>query len=151
MKDWFFPIKRVEQGDWNGCGIASVAAICSVTYWRARAEFFPLRRQFRDDPTLHVAQDHMVRVIERLGFSAEIVSNASFKRRAAPAITCFSWVPDIPGNAFGIHAIVWDPFKKVFIDPGPDNFRNLPARKYLELIRKSNFNTIVITGKKDSK
>lgn len=143
MKRWYFPLRRVEQGDNHGCGIACVATVCGITYERARSEFFPRRSKFRDDESLHVAPSQMMHVIQQLGFSS--LETTRFRPHQRPAIVFFAWCPERASS--GIHGVVWDPFTKRLIDPGYDHDRCLPERFYLRLWKQSNFKSLVITGR----
>jgi hypothetical protein len=145
MKQWYFPIRRVVQEDDHGCGIAAVATVCGTTYERARSEFFPRRRRFHDDRSLHVSMLQMLRAVRRLGFSAVLAD--SFKQSKRPAIAFFSWVPEAMPDG-NVHAVVWDPFNKQLIDVGYDHDRGLSDRFYLDLWKRSNFKSIVVTGRR---
>ena len=149
MDRWLFPIKRVKQVDWNGCGIAAVATACGVTYERARSEFFPRREKFIDDRRLRVNEAQMLRVIDALGFQAK-PSGAIFQHKR-PAIVTFSWNPKNDPNVdtTGVHAVVWNPWQKRFIDPGTDYALDHPNSKYINLWKQSGFRAIIITGKKE--
>lgn len=142
MKNWFFPIQRMEQRDDYGCGIACVAMICGVTYERCRSEFFPNKRadQIKDDRTLMVSGDQMMQVIRRFGYSC--VARAGFKEHKLPAIVFFDW--QTPPH--GTHAVVWDPFRESFLDPGYD-WPLSPAR-YMKNWRRSNYGSVIVTGRK---
>jgi hypothetical protein len=147
MKRWYFPIERVPQRDDHGCGIAAVATVCGVTYNRARSEFFPCRRKFHDDQSLHVNQHQIVRAVRRLGFS--VVVGDRFKRQLRwPTIAFFSWVPGAKSSDNNVHALVWDPFAKRLIDVGYDHDRGLSNDFYLGLVKRSNYRSLVVTGKR---
>lgn len=141
MKSWYFPITCVEQKDDHGCAMACVATICGATYERARAEFFPRRRRFKDDDSLCVLSHQMISVARRLGFRARLV--AQFKHLGRPAILPFAWSPGVRGT--GIHCVVWDPFESRVIDPGYDN---LTSEQYIQRWKNSGFGAIAITGKR---
>lgn len=144
MKQWYFPLARVEQDDNYGCAIASVATVCGVTYGRARAEFFPKRRDFDDNRTLCVRGHHMLRVIHKLGFKAHF-HHGTYGHFRCPVLVPFAWFPPDPN---WIHCVVWDPFGEEYIDPGPDHNDPAPNNRYTKLWRKSNFRVIVVTGKR---
>jgi len=149
MDRWFFEIKRVEQGDWNGCGIGATATVCGVSYERARHEFFPRRKVIKDDKRLWVSAQAMLKVIQRLGFTVE------FRKENPcdvdlPVVTFLSY--HLPGRAYpgdpnACHAVVWDPFKKRFLDPGPNQEHNTNAY-YAELWKNNKYDSIVLTGKR---
>jgi hypothetical protein len=140
---WYFPLTRVEQTDDNGCGIACVATTCGVTYERARFEFFPRRRKFRDDKKLHVDGHAMVGAIRRLGFSA--VWKKTYKAATSPVILVFSW---LPYNGMGMnHGVVWDPYEKRIIDPGYDHDYGHKPDFYFNLWKRSGYSALHITGK----
>jgi hypothetical protein len=145
LKRWYFPLARVRQVDDNGCGIACVATVCGATYWRARSEFFPRRRKFCDNTSLHVAGRQMKGIIRRLGFS--VVSASKFRHLRKPAIMVFEWGPDAFSQG-QVHGVVWDPFDMRIIDPGYDHDRNLPNAYYFALWRRSGYPALVITGKR---
>lgn len=143
MKRWYFDLKRVEQEDDHGCGIAAVAIACGVTYERSRAEFFPRKRMFVDDETMHVVSDQMIKVVRRLGFSCSLQD--SHRGLMRPVIVPFSWMPGCSYSS--VHCVVWNPWEKRFIDPGWDHDRNLPNSYYLDLIKRSNYSVLAITGR----
>jgi len=144
MKRWYFDIKRVMQVNNHGCGIATVATVCGVTYERARHEFFPKKRRFRDGEDLCVDAIAMIKVINKLGFDAETVPDFR-KVKDRPVIVPFSWSPYAPD--YGIHSVVWDPFKKRFIDPGPDE-GNFSEKEYVGFWKYFKYQSVVVTGKK---
>lgn len=131
----------MAQGDDHGCAIACVAMICGLTYERCRAEFFPRRTKFKDDKTMMVNADQMMRVIRRLGYSC-IHVDGSFKQHKLPAIVLFDWrtVPE------STHAVVWDPFRSTFLDPGYD--WPMSSELYMKNWRRSNYASIVVTGRR---
>jgi len=140
---WLFPLKRIKQVDYNGCGIASVATVCGLTYERARAEFFPRRKRFVDDESLHIDSDQMLSMIHRLGFKGRIVESCP-ERLKNPTIFIFDWSPDLGS---GTHAVVWDPFKRKILDPGPDASYNRSNKFYFNLWKRSRYASCVVTGK----
>lgn len=146
MKSWFFEIKRVPQDNWHGCGIACVAAICGATYPRARSEFFPGKKRFTDNGSLCVNAYEMVRVIKKLGFESEIVDE--YKSHHLPAIVPFAWHPG--EKTTGVHAVVWNPFRKKFIDPGFDHDRMLEKKFYESKWRESHYSAVIVTGRTNS-
>lgn len=141
MDRWHFPLMRIAQDDDHGCGIAAVATVCGVTYERARFEFFPQRQEFDDDESLHVGGDGMVRVVERLGFSAEW--SRTYKSARCPTILFFEWQPRRSWS--GRHAVVWDPFAKAYIDPGPDRWL---THDYHNLWKRSGHSVLRVTGRR---
>lgn len=142
MKDWYFPLRRVRQVDHHGCGIAAVAAICGVTYGRAKYEFFPNTRDIKDDNEMCVSPSQMRRVIRQLGFSVAVGCHRQHKR---PAVVTFSWYPE-PWTA--IHAVVWDPFKQTYIDPSDgDHAMKRSNMYYDEMINASNYEALIVTGR----
>jgi hypothetical protein len=141
MKRWYFNLTRISQLDNNGCGIASVAIVCGVTYDRARAEFFPRRRRFKDDKSLHVDSEQMMRVIRRLGFS--VVVRDSYLGTMRPSIVPIAWSPGSPNTA--VHAVVWDPWAKRVLDPGWDH----PSTERLkEMWKRSGYQVLTVTGRR---
>lgn len=143
---WYYPLVRVDQRDWHGCGIAAVATACGVSYERARHEFYP-RRKFGTrmslDDGLATSQAHMARVIRRLGYSVVSSPRLDLQR---PGLMTFAWRPDIVDS--GIHCVVWDPASKSFLDPsGPDHDLRRSTGYYLNKWRRSNFRVLVLTGK----
>ena len=144
MKNWYFDIKRIKQKNNHGCAIACVAAVCGVTYERARYEFFPKQIKFIDDDSLCVTAEQMIKVIDELGFEARGVDDFRVVKDR-PVIIPLSW----SSYTFtaGIHCIVYDPFKKCYIDPGPDQ-GNFTAKQYVELWQNFSFQSIVVTRKK---
>jgi hypothetical protein len=144
VKQWYFPLARVKQRDDYGCAMASSAIVCGLTYSRMRSEFFPKRRHFTDDRSLCVRGDHMLRVINRLGFTAKY-HTGSFKHLKCPVIVPFAWFPP---DTDWIHCVVWDPFEKRYIDPGPDHERHMSQDEYSKLWSKSDYRVIVVTGKR---
>lgn len=141
MKDWYYPIKHVRQGDENGCAIACIAIIAGLTYERARAETFPKRRTFRDNKSLHVDDDRMSSTFRRLGF--HVNHSATFRDHKRPAVLVFEWEPGMPSS--DRHAVVWDPFSERFLDPGyGPNFHN--TDRYLTLWQKTGYRATIVTG-----
>jgi hypothetical protein len=143
MKRWYFDLKRVVQEDDHGCGIASVAIACGVTYERARAEFFPRKRVFVDDESLHVVSDQMINVVRRLGFSCSM--RDTFRGIMRPVLVPFAWHP---GSTYSqVHCVVWDPWAKKFIDPGYDHDYNHESKFYIDLWKRSQYRVLAITGR----
>jgi len=143
MKRWYFDIERIQQGNHYGCGIACVATVAGVTYARARHEFFPHVKKFKEGKHLAVSGEHMVNALRRLGFEAAIEDD--FKKLKVPAIVPFKWVHLSKWS--GVHAVVWNPFDRKFVDPGSDHDRGLDNLFYENKWRKSNFSVVAVTGK----
>ena len=149
MKHWFFDIRRVEQGDWNGCGIGATATACGVSYWRARHEFFPDRKVINDTPQLWVSAGAIIKVIRRLGFTAEFRDGPPHEAKT-PAIAFLSYHRPgeaYPGDPNACHAVVWDPFEEKFIDPGPGE-EHASKDRYVSLWKNNKYPSIVLTGKR---
>lgn len=142
MKSWYFPIRRVEQGDDYGCAIACVATVCGLTYDRARYEFFD-RKPVKDGPLIQITVYDMLRVVRRLGFKARTSSRLVKTRH--PTIVVFKWQPTVPTSL--CHSVVWDPFDRRFVDPGWDD-GNITNERYTSLWRDSGTRTLVISGRR---
>lgn len=142
MDRWFFPIQRMEQRDDHGCAIACVAMVCGISYERAKQEFFPRERAetLADDKRLMMNGEQMMRVIRKLGYSC--VARSGFKEHKLPSIVVFDW--KTPNS--GTHAVVWDPFRECFLDPGYD--WPLSSKRYMQNWRRSNYASVIVTGKK---
>lgn len=117
-----------------------MAIVCGVTYERAKHEFFPRRRveDIKDNVTLQVTAQQMMAVIRRLGFSC--VSRNGFKEHMCPSIVVFDW------RSGGTHAVVWDPSRGCFLDPGYD--WPLAHKHYMKNWRRSGYANVVVTGKR---
>ncbi len=144
LQRWYFPLVRVSQVDDNGCGIACVATTCGTTYERARHEFFPRRKRFRDDKSIHVDSRRIQRAVRRLGFATRL--SMDFRREKCPAILVFSWMPYAGWD--GMHGVVWDPFEQRIHDPGYDHDCSHPPEFYFDLWKKSGYAAILVTGKR---
>jgi hypothetical protein len=147
MNRWHFPIMRVPQRGDHSCGIAAVATVCGITFARARAELFPRRTEHFDDKTSHVSQDRMVKTIRKLGFCVRVTDD--FRKFKRPAIVTFSWYPSFNSlRDSSIHSVVWDPWERRFIDPGPDMLYGKKNSEYVKLWKLSNYKALVVTQKR---
>lgn len=136
---WPFPLERIEQKDVYGCTIACVAIVCGVTYHRARNEFFPRHvKRVRDGKELMLSAHDIMPVIRRIGYSC--VAKNTFKIYKKPSIVFFDW------RAGGTHAVVWDPERECFLDPGYD--WPLPEKVYMNNWHASKFASVIVTGKR---
>lgn len=141
MNRWFFPIRRIEQGDDHGCAIACTAMVCGISYDRAKQEFFPHSHAefLRDDKNLHVDHKRMMSVIRRLGYTCTFEEN--FMSYKLPSIVMFDW-----GFSPGTHAIVWEPWRECFLDPGYDWPMN--NKTYMKFFEKKKYGSVILTGRK---
>lgn len=115
--------------------------ICGVTYERAKAELFPgSKSSIIDDKRLMLTSDGMIRLARKLGYSC--VARDGFKEHKLPAIVVFDWKT----RNCGTHAVVWDPFRECFLDPGYD--WPLSSKRYMHNWRRSNYASVIVTGKK---
>ena len=145
MDRWYFPLDHVEQGDSNGCVVASVAIVTGLSYLRARHEMFPKRRDFVDDRSLWCDEAQSTRCLRRLGFATRQVDD--HRRTKRPALVSFAWHPEDPRSC--AHCVVWDPWKERFIDPGNANgyVSHEEAERFIDLWKRTAWTSTLVTGR----
>ena len=145
MDRWYFPLRAVRQPDHNGCAIACLATICGLSYERAKAEAFPRRRSFSDNPSIRLDDRRMLAAFRRLGFRATVEPTHEGLR--CPCVLYYECDPGIAGSL--VHALVWDPFAERCIDPAEDDGKLSAGDQSaaLDRWRRTGWSVIAVRGK----
>jgi hypothetical protein len=85
------------------------------------------------------------RCLRRVGFNVRLVDD--HRRIKRPAIVSFTWQLDDPKLLS--HSVVWDPWKRCFIDPSVSNGRVSPkeADEFIDLWVRTNGKSMIVTGR----
>jgi len=121
-------VTKIDQVDYNGCGVAAMAMVSGLTYREAKHALFGT---FPDSGRLEVSIFDLQKCLTKLGFVAKITETPARLVKTTRMIVGMDWT-GIP--VLG-HFVVWDPDKQRFLDPA--HKRALKYEVYVEGFKRA--------------